>query len=534
MASPDPRQAVQELSAAMLDSQLVLEIIESLPDDAKESLEALLQEKGRIPWQDYTRRYGILRDAGPAKRDREKIYLDPVSAVETLYFRGLIARAFFETSSGLLEFAYIPDDLILLMPKKQAPAAVQPGRMATPDERKFTQLANDRILDDACTLLASYRMGLQSLPEGTRLSLPENVLVKIFAAVGLVVEQEGSDSLPGLELEKIKEFLEADRSQALLFLVQKWLETVNFNELYLAPGLICEGLLKIDLQKARRYLIRMLKGIPEGKWWSLPAFIAFVRESNPEFLRAAGEFDSWLVRKADDGEFLHGFQHWDDVEGDLIRFIISSLMHWLGLVDLASSKEGGPITAFRLSNRSWELLNGQILGASISEDALLHVSANGRITIPEYFPRPVRYLVARCSEWEKEGYTDYRYRLTPSSLQKAQEQGIRPSQLLSILNKYKAAAIPPSFSKAMNRWEINGTEARLEKPVILQLSRPEVLEELRISKAARFLGEVLGPTAVIVKPGAESRVVAALGELGILTDIKLKTDIITSGENHHK
>ena len=45
LASPDPRQAVQELSAAMLDSQLVLEIIESLPDDAKESLEALLQEK---------------------------------------------------------------------------------------------------------------------------------------------------------------------------------------------------------------------------------------------------------------------------------------------------------------------------------------------------------------------------------------------------------------------------------------------------------------------------------------------------------
>ena len=45
------------------------------------------------------------------------------------------------------------------------------------------------------------------------------------------------------------------------------------------------------------------------------------------------------------------------------------------------------------------------------------------------------------------------------------------------------------------------------------MSRPEVLEELRKSKAARFLGEALGPTAVIVKSEAVPKIAAALAEL---------------------
>jgi hypothetical protein len=45
-----------------------------------------------------------------------------------------------------------------------------------------------------------------------------------------------------------------------------------------------------------------------------------------------------------------------------------------------------------------------------------------------------------------------------------------------------------------------------------------VLEELRQSKAARFLGEPLGPTSVIIKAGAQAKVMAALAELGLLAE----------------
>jgi len=91
-------------------------------------------------------------------------------------------------------------------------------------------------------------------------------------------------------------------------------------------------------------------------------------------------------------------------------------------------------------------------------------------------------------------------------------------QFLSLLAKNSASEIPPAFIKALKRWELNGTEARIEVQTILRVSRPEVLEELRKSKAARFLGEMLGPTTVVLKEGAQSKVLVALAELGLLAE----------------
>ena len=77
----------------------------------------------------------------------------------------------------------------------------------------------------------------------------------------------------------------------------------------------------------------------------------------------------------------------------------------------------------------------------------------------------------------------------------------------------------PALQKALTRWETHGLEARIEPLVVLRLAESELLEKLRESKASGCLGEVLGPTAVLVKPGCGSRVRAALRELGILTDL---------------
>lgn len=138
--------------------------------------------------------------------------------------------------------------------------------------------------------------------------------------------------------------------------------------------------------------------------------------------------------------------------------------------------------------------------------------------MPRLVPRAARYQIARFCEGEQEKLDEYRYRVTPASLTRARQQGLRPEHLLSLLQKHTAAPLPPPFVRAIQRWEINGTEARLEHPVVLRVSRPEVLDELRKSKAGRFLGEMLGPVTVIVKPGAQAKVLAALAELGLLAE----------------
>ena len=113
----------------------------------------------------------------------------------------------------------------------------------------------------------------------------------------------------------------------------------------------------------------------------------------------------------------------------------------------------------------------------------------------------------------------YIYHISARSLKHANEQGLKASQLLSLLAKHTSGNVPPTLVKSLNRWESHGSEARAESRIVLRLTRPEVMEELRASKAARFLGEPLGPTSVIVKPGALSKVEAALAEMGLLLEI---------------
>ena len=59
----------------------------------------------------------------------------------------------------------------------------------------------------------------------------------------------------------------------------------------------------------------------------------------------------------------------------------------------------------------------------------------------------------------------------------------------------------------------------MQTQVILKVSKPEILEEVRRSRASKFLGEVLSPTTVIIKSGAVQKVMEVLTELGLLTEV---------------
>jgi hypothetical protein len=313
----------------------------------------------------------------------------------------------------------------------------------------------------------------------------------------------------GPKPEKVKAFLEAPRPEALEILTDAWLESESFNELRQLPGLVFEGEWQNQPVVTREFLLNLLDAIPEGKWWSLPAFIRDVKARYPDFQRPAGDYDSWFIKRETDGEYLRGFDSWDQVDGALVRYFITGVLFWMGQVELASPEEGAEPVAFRVLGEKLQMRN---------EQGKLVARSNGQIAVPRFAPRAVRYQVARFCEWEEHKVDEYHYLITPFSLKKAGEQGLKVEHLLTILAKYTAGGVPPVLVKALKRWEVNGIEARVRTQVVLKVSRPEVLEELRKSKAARFLGELLGPTTVTLKEGTQSKVLAALAELGLLAE----------------
>lgn len=90
-----------------------------------------------------------------------------------------------------------------------------------------------------------------------------------------------------------------------------------------------------------------------------------------------------------------------------------------------------------------------------------------------------------------------------------------------MLVKYTKEAVPPAMVKALKRWDANGPEARVESLLVLRVSKPEIMEEMRKSKVAKYFGEVLSPTAIVVKSGAIQKVLAELAELGLLAEISI-------------
>lgn len=489
--------AAEELAASLLDPELVAEILDSLSAESRAALTALSISEGRLTWAEFTRRFGDIREMGVGRRDREKPHLKPASPAESLFYRALLARAFFDTDKGPQEFAYIPEDLLpLIQGSIQAAAdtaAETLGRPASPGERGTEYPATDRILDDATTLLAALRMGRADYPSEPRMR-------SLLGAAKIL-----KGAVP--QADVVRKFLEAPRADALKMLGDAWLASDSFNELRLVPTLACEGEWTNQPQEAREFLLNLVEAIPAGKWWSLPAFVRAVKEKYPDFQRPAGDYDSWFIKRKADGAYLRGFSYWDEVDGALLKYFVHTL-HWLGLADLAGAESGGPVTAFRLAT----------LGGEKEEKGKIGISSNGRLLVPRTFSRAARYQIARFCEWEDEKPDEYPYRITASSLTRAGEQGLKVEHLLSLLVKYSEAGVPPQLVKTLKRWEVNGTEARVQSQVVLRVSKPEVLEELRKSRAARFLGESLGPTTVVVKTGAQSKVLAALAELGLLAE----------------
>jgi hypothetical protein len=528
----DSRGALQRLSEAIEETSLVQEVVDSLPSEARAALDDLINHGGRLPWPVFTRNYGAVREMGAGRRDRERPYRNTTAPAEMLWYRALVARTFFDTPNGPQEFAYVPDDLLEHLPKPVHQAIPPLGRAASPAERGKSALAKDDILDHCCTYLAARRLDLpesELISQGIGLVFQEAPLTPqalrvLMSAAGLL------DSQGNPAPEPVRDFLEMPRSNALVTLARAWLHSPLVNELRLLPGKVFEGDWQNDALQARQAILDFVSTVPRDTWWSLSAFVVDVRDRHPDFQRPAGDYDSWYIREETSGEFLRGFFHWDAIDGALIRYVICGPMYWLGLVDLATPlpKEGVsdlslPVSAFRLSQWFDVILGGELPQGLPEENQLVLIGSDARLRVPPLVPRAVRYQLARFGNWEMPKNGAYVYRITTNSLARARQQGLQMVHLTNLLRRY-SQAVPPNLAKALERWNEHGTQARIQNVVVLRLSSPDLLQALRSSRAARFLGEPLGPAAVIIKPGAWKKVMEALAELGYLGEAEIEGD----------
>jgi hypothetical protein len=539
LTSGRQREIAAQLAKEMAIPLAVGNAWENLPPEQRQALDALLAAGGRMPLRVFVRQWGEIRTMGPARLQREQPWLEPVSTAEALYYSGFVYRGFEMVGDQSYEVVFVPSELRAHLP---LPASMAPVINLSPAPIPAVPCsAGDTLLDDACTLLAYLQNEQVRLsPEGTwparhtarlaqRLYDPDadrlSFLRHLIQRVGWVrSSSSGSRTEAGLlrpDPGSVTAWLQSPVNQQRATLARAWRDDPTWNDLFRVSALHPEdtGAWHNDPLLARRAVLSHLRVCEPATWYELDDFIAAIKQADPDFQRPDGDYTTWYIRDATTGAYLSGFESWDAVEGALIRYLVTGPLFWLGLTDLGSVVPGGPPTAFLLAPAGQAFLGLDDPPAEGDMPPL--VLRPGFTVLVPPAQRYERFQLARIARWVRTG-DPFVYRLTPTSLQRARHQGIPMTRVLEFLDQATGAGTPlPRFVEAaLLRWEARGMEVRLERALLLRLSTEELMVQLMShSHTRRLIAEQIGPAAALIRESDWTRLVVALGEMGLLTDV---------------
>lgn len=529
------RDAAAHLAEAMTAPEAIARIWETLPDDQRQALETVLAAGGRKPRRVFARQWGEIRAMGPGRMERERPWREPISPAEGLWYKGLIYHIFEPDPDGAYEVVFVPPELRVHLP---APDMSPPTIILEPVPAPVAvHSAGEALLDDACTLLAYLQNErLRPDPDGgwprrheTRLirrlrdPAPERLVFLRRLAHRLAWLRVTDAGLVRPDPEPVTAWLQSSTEQQRDALAKAWRDDPIWNELFHIPSLRPEetGAWRNDPLLARKAILcRLAAACAPDAWYRLDDFVAAVKQADPDFQRPDGDYTSWYIRDVTSGAYLSGFESWDTVEGALIRHVITGPLAWFGLTDWGESN------VFRITAAGAAFLD-LAEPPPASEPAPLSLRSDFTVLAPPA-RRYERFQLARVADWIPsspvggiEGGSDsFIYRFTPSSLEHARQQGIGVARVIEFLERVSDAPVPRPIEAALTRWEARGTEARLERAVLLRLSGEELMTQVASSpRIRRLIHEQVGPTVALVRERDWPRLVVALGEMGLLPDI---------------
>lgn len=525
LTGSDKSVCVRELAQALAALDLPQEM-HLLPPEEAAALQALVQAGGRMPVAAFARAYGEVRLMGPGRLEREEPWLDPAGPAEALWYRGFLYRGFDETAEGMMEFFYLPDELLAQFPRPEkrvtavresaagmftavaAPANLPPAAVDAVDD-----LTTLLLLAQQTSLQPGHAAGLAPyLLNGDRERL--SLLLNLGAEMDLLGMPESGLRPLGTAVS----WLQKSREAQIRALAEAW-SSSNWNELGHTSGLRCEG----DQWHNDPILARtaLLDALPHtADWYVLDQLIAHLKTSDPDFQRPDGNYDTWYVRDLESGVYLNGFENWERVEGRLLRFLVQGPMVWLGLAVTAVADNR---LLYALTDHALEWLAGTppethdvTVPFTIQADATLLATRNSS--------RLHRFQAGRIADLlPVTPEQPYQYRLTPQSLARAQKQGITAERIIQFLEEGSGSPLPTSVRRGIVRWAEKGVEARLETAVILRTRDAAILETLRANPKTRdYLGESLGDLAVAVPAPHWEKLRAAVAQLGLLLDVAIE------------
>lgn len=560
--------ATAALNAAMLEAPRAERMWGSLTDEQRGALQTLIGARGKMALVLAERVLGKIRKMGTGAIQREKPDENPASIGEALFYRGLIYEGFEQVPAGARPVVFVPDDLMAVLPAHKTsydsfePSPSVPGPSAVPgtapvpggaaaaaymdddgptidaldaDTLDTITPADTSIVDDMTTLLAYIQLNhpmLKShdetlhLGDSDRAALASHLLygddmrlsfmLEIAISADLVEVSAGQASVRRAEARR---WLEEKRAAQVKRLADAWRVSPIYRDLWHVPGLRPEPTgWPYDPIVARGAVMLFLRDyVPRQSWWSMDELITTIKETEPDFQRPGGDYDSWYIRN-EQGDYLTGFESWDAVEGALLEFYLLGPLHWLGMMDLAED-------AARLTAYGRAFVTGEMWPSPPDTEEKVTVQPDGTLIATRRVPRIDRFQMARFTSWYSPATLDgapYTYRLNAQGIQQAEAQGITTGHIHAFVTRMlDGAALPAPIAHLLETWQAGPTSSvTLERVLILRTTAIETLDFIMDKPALRrYMGARLGEMAAIVRADQWEALRDALGEHGIEVDV---------------
>lgn len=525
--SKRPLEVAAELAQQLADPAHASDVWGTLSQNERAALRALLSAGGAIPKAVFVRDFGEIRPIGPGRLEREAPWRDPKSPAEGLWYGGLIYAGFSGEGDETYPIYFVPAELQAALPVQ---AGVPSGGLrvrpaAAPGHHHF---GGDLLLDDVTTVLSFIHnetvrpfgtaattwktAAKQALSRILRDAEPARIDFILHLLDDLGWTRTAEDGRLRLVPESTLAWLQMSADESLSVLQGAWRQLDDWNELWLLTALqpVETGTWRGDPKLARVALLRHLQSLQKGEWYRIADFIDAIKASDPDFLRPGGDYEQWYIRDATSGDYLTGFASWDQVEGVVLRALLTGPAWWLGLVELGEDEIGGGREVFRRRQGRDAVPAQKPTAPKLQPDFTISMPGERRFE---------RFQLARVADLAVAG-DPFVYRLTPSSLARARQRRIDLDKVLDFLDGLSDAPVPTAVRSSVTRWAERGTEVWLERALLLRVTDESVMQQIiSAPRTGRFIVLVLSPTSAAVAEKDWPDLVAGLAELGLLAEL---------------
>jgi len=533
-------EAVHQLTDAILSPVGTKIILDDLSQEEKQALQLLLDHGGQIEEARFARQYGAIRLMGPARLEREQPWQNPQNPAEGLWYRGLIFKAFQVTLQGNREIVYIPKDLLPLLNSTRS--QTRPKEIEQPaqfPEPAFVVTSNGRLRENFFRLLVHLQTTPVRLQDKNELlpkdkqSLVQSLLPPTLPSFNLAAELDFLLHLgqqAGLltiahgrlrpEREATRNWLQRSPGEQVRVLQTTWRADHTWNDLWHVPGLVPQptGWENSPLLARSKILGHLEKVANNGdSWRPIDQFITMIKQIDPDFQRSSSDYDSWYIQD-NQGNFLMGFEHWDKVEGALIRYLLTHILFLIGVVDLGCAAKSNSPTSFRLTSLGKMFLNGRMDDIEPApKPVFFRVDHNFSVHLPSRASLYDRFQLARFAQMERYDHGRVSYKISQASVARAFRNGVTSDQITAFLARVTNNQAPLKVIETIRNWSSRYATVRLEQVVLLHLKHEGLAAELRQQPIlGRLIGEALNPTTLLVPVDNLPEVRRLLTELGYL------------------